>query len=273
MYNAARLLAVFSFFLVLQCCAGESAGQELKQYERYVKRTLRNYDKDKDGFLDEKELKQLRRPPVDADSDGDDRVSKQEYVDYFLKKSSKKQGGRVVEKVKTKSKIRGDVDVWLLKKTVASDESEILPILNKSTFDELSSAIKSLEDDGKVEVTDRFATTVAHRQQTKISGGVNKQVVVSTTRGRNGVQSRHFNDVQVGSELSVLPDITGEEMELSFQKQDFNPGDLESDTPVNKATSITFSNSVVFKSDGVTAMLLETEGTVWVLVVGTRSHE
>lgn len=51
------------------------------RYERYADGLMTSYDSNKDGRLDSKELGKMRRPPKNADANGDSFVTKQELID------------------------------------------------------------------------------------------------------------------------------------------------------------------------------------------------
>jgi len=59
-----------------------------KGYEDYVGGLFKSYDKNKDGYLDEKEVDGMRRKPgKKADANGDKKISKDELVDSYLEKA------------------------------------------------------------------------------------------------------------------------------------------------------------------------------------------
>ncbi len=57
-------------------------------YIRYAEGLLKNYDKNKDQKLSRSELKEMRRPPENADSNGDGFVDKNELIASVSKRSS-----------------------------------------------------------------------------------------------------------------------------------------------------------------------------------------
>lgn len=57
-------------------------------YERYAKGLIKNYDKDKDQKLSTDELKRMRRPPVNADMNGDGYVDTSELAEAVKRKSN-----------------------------------------------------------------------------------------------------------------------------------------------------------------------------------------
>lgn len=64
-----------------------------KGYESYVKGLFKSYDKNKDGFLDEKEVDGMRRKPdKKADANGDKKISKDELIDSYLEKAGQGRG-------------------------------------------------------------------------------------------------------------------------------------------------------------------------------------
>ncbi len=53
-------------------------------YERYVEALIKKYDSNEDGELDAKEQSQLsRKPPAEADTDGNGRLSVKEFVKWI----------------------------------------------------------------------------------------------------------------------------------------------------------------------------------------------
>jgi hypothetical protein len=56
-------------------------------YDRYAEGLLKNYDKDKDQKLSKAELKEMRRPPQNADKNRDGFVDKSELVESIMRKS------------------------------------------------------------------------------------------------------------------------------------------------------------------------------------------
>ena len=58
-------------------------------YKRYAEGLLKNYDKNKDSKLSKKELAEMRRPPENADSNGDGYVDKNELIASVSKRSTK----------------------------------------------------------------------------------------------------------------------------------------------------------------------------------------
>lgn len=62
-------------------------------YENYANGLFKRYDKDKDGFLDAKEIEDMRRKPdMAADANKDKKISKDELVESYLEKAG--QGGK-----------------------------------------------------------------------------------------------------------------------------------------------------------------------------------
>ncbi len=62
-------------------------------YENYANGLFKRYDKDKDGFLDAKEIEDMRRKPdMAADANKDTKISKDELVESYLEKAG--QGGK-----------------------------------------------------------------------------------------------------------------------------------------------------------------------------------
>ena len=85
--NLVVLLVSFAAFSIQSVQAQDD--KKLDAYTRYVESLLKVYDKDKDGSLDQEELNSMRRPPVDADQNGDNKVSKQEFIVSLSKKSNR----------------------------------------------------------------------------------------------------------------------------------------------------------------------------------------
>ena len=82
---------------------GTTSGQKMSSsaYERYAEGLFKNYDQDEDGYLDAEEMGQMRRPPENADTDNDGKISKAELLDSARQKSGKRKAekpGRSVGK-------------------------------------------------------------------------------------------------------------------------------------------------------------------------------
>ena len=69
------LLVTATLFLA-SSCLGQSSDNNT--YERYAEGIFKRYDTDQDGFLSKSEVKRMRRPPQNADSNIDGRISKAE---------------------------------------------------------------------------------------------------------------------------------------------------------------------------------------------------
>jgi hypothetical protein len=64
-----------------------SSADSQAKYRKYAESLIGNYDKDKDGKLNKEEVKQMRRPPVGADTDKDGFITQSELLDSLSGKN------------------------------------------------------------------------------------------------------------------------------------------------------------------------------------------
>lgn len=60
--------------------SSSSKSSSAAKYKKYAESLISNYDKDKDGKLSKEEIKQMRRPPVGADTDSDGYITQSELL-------------------------------------------------------------------------------------------------------------------------------------------------------------------------------------------------
>ena len=68
------------------------------RYKRYADALLKQYDKDKDNRLSKSEVKAMRRPPSEADSNGDGMISRDELIDSIANPKSSSRSSSSEEK-------------------------------------------------------------------------------------------------------------------------------------------------------------------------------
>lgn len=87
-----RLFVCLCFLSVAAPTAFSQGNSKVKEgYENYVNGLFRAYDTNEDGSLDEEEVDQMRRKPVDADANLDGEISKAELLDIYLAKAGLKK--------------------------------------------------------------------------------------------------------------------------------------------------------------------------------------
>lgn len=169
-------------------------------YHRYAEGLMKNYDYDQDGFLDQSEIKQMRRVPKNADQDDDGKISKQELIDSVAKKASQPK-------------------INPAKKTV-SVRLELFEIQPDVKTESIAEFVTSLS--GQIENLDKeIQNVIKHR-------GVNKVAAFSCTTRLNGknewkdkTKQAHFeNEIQF-KVTQIDPFV---ELELDWDYQQTEPG-------------------------------------------------
>ena len=89
-------LSLLCFTACTNQCAIAQFSKAGEAYERYAAGLIKAYDADNDGFLAAAEIGEMRRPiPLEADTDGDQKLSKQELLEYVSNKASSKKKPKV----------------------------------------------------------------------------------------------------------------------------------------------------------------------------------
>ena len=76
------------------------------RYKRYADALLKQYDKDKDNRLSKAEVKSMRRPPGEADSNGDGMISRDELIDSIANPKASSSRSSSGEEKSTRSSSR-----------------------------------------------------------------------------------------------------------------------------------------------------------------------
>lgn len=178
--------------------------------------------------------------------------------------------------MKTPRLASGDVAVWLLKVKPEANQNELLGALNGSTYSKLFETVNSLADDDKLLVTDSFTLSVSSEKAAEITYGVTKPVVSGVSRRENGSKvPKTIRDMDAGVQLEVKTYIgkASPKIAVRLNKTILKPVDLGDDFRTMERGNLAMSNELVFKEDGTTAILTNSEGQVWILVVGTKQRK
>lgn len=125
-----------------------------KGYESYVEGLFKSYDKNKDGFLDEKEIDGMRRKPdKKADANGDKKISKDELINSYLEKAGQGRG----KKSQSRSRDSGGRSSGSKSSTSSSDDGKTrAPLTAKDKNKNGKIEMAEYVSDWTVEMVDEF---------------------------------------------------------------------------------------------------------------------
>ena len=155
LYSRCRwMLCAVGLTVVLanQMAVAQTEAQNQGAYEKYAERLMKSYDKDASGDLDEGELNAMKRPPQNADSDGDSKVSFEE----LLARVNPAQGAG-----RSNGKQAAGEDMQKWKKSSEELEAMILEKINERKRSLKREASKKMKaEDNAAESKDDFQLTL-----------------------------------------------------------------------------------------------------------------
>lgn len=208
--NMNFILIVLSITLVPS--SGMSQSSIESRYARYVEGIMHSYDRDNNELLDKDELNGMRRPPKNADLDGDGLVSKFELIATV----SGKQFAKPEEPNEPRKLVAVEIFSIVIPANVA-DYKQVTSFNGKSKH-EVIDGFKALDSNHDKSIS-FLSCTAPVGQVTKISSGAQVPHVTSTSRNRQGQTSRNISYYDVGLSLDVKPKVASDGLVIETELQ------------------------------------------------------
>jgi len=250
------------------------------RYLRYAEGLIKQYDANKDGFLDLGEQEKMRRrPSVEADQNNDGKVSMDE---LSIVLAGQNVSRRTTDKAEPASENQGqqDLDIRFGLLDIKSSDAEAMQrICAKAKtvgFIKFGDQIAALGQEDNVKVHEILEMSMVAGKTTSLQSGGTTPVKTGASVSRSGQKVFSYQDMETGFNLRLTPHQENGKVEIDMDLTKSYLEEVKTNADQGFAPTsvkrLQYTSTVLVDEGAITAINLQTTGQTWVLLIGAAKR-